>query len=188
MKWSIQLKKHFINIFLIHRDGSILKLHCCISVCTCKGTDKVQLFFKNMTTKIFNLYCNIVCNTNCLNHYHTYSCKFVMINYSVHTEVEIHTSYFLLTVSWQWSWKLITVSRFSIYIQYQKLNYLLSTNFLQNSKELSPSHQREPFRSTIVRVHAGRQSKSSEITHTTELTEHKREKGTDNSTTTFWKT
>lgn len=58
--------KHFVSIFLILRELSILKLHCHIPVGTYRGADKLQLVFKNTTTKIFNLYCNIVCNTNCL--------------------------------------------------------------------------------------------------------------------------
>lgn len=52
--------------FLILRAVSVLKLHCHIPVCTYRGADKLQLVFKNTTIKIFNLYCNIVCNTNCL--------------------------------------------------------------------------------------------------------------------------
>lgn len=150
------------------RDGSVLKLHCCIPICTYRGTDKLQSIFRNVTMKLFSLYCNIVCNTetaSSLPYLLMIYSRFIMINYPAHTEVEIHTSYFLLTVSWQWSWKLTTLSRFSIHVKYQKLNlFIQSTKFLQNHKKLSPSHQM-PFRTAIVRARADGQSKSSKLTH-----------------------
>lgn len=104
--------KHFVSILLILRGVSVLKLHCRIPICTYRGADKLQLVFKNMTIKIFNLYCNIVCNTNCLiiiifihaieQIYYLSDLlgDLLLINYSVHTEVGIHSFYFLLRVPW----------------------------------------------------------------------------------------
>lgn len=52
--------------------------------------------------KIFNLYCNILCNTEAalsLSYLLVLQRRFIMTNYPVCTEVKIHASYFLLSVT-----------------------------------------------------------------------------------------
>lgn len=161
-----------------------MKLHCHTPVCTYKGAEELQLIFKNTTIKIFNLYHNIVCNTNCLiiilihaieqiYSLYLFYLDLLLINYSAHTEVEIHAFYFLLRVPWQQRWKLIILSSFSIHEDYKKLNFFIQfTKFLQISKRHSPSHL-ILFGTPRVSVRADGQSK---LAHNTTPFQSKTEK------------